>query len=160
APDRHRRPLLGFSPSRADAVEPLHREREREDDGDERKERDVERELLLPLHDRNDLDAEAEEPRREHGGVRRDDVVDEENRGERAVFLFDHRVTFSISSPNSLRNRARENVAACARIAARSQARDSTSSIARTSDSTVGSAKKIPLSPSTTVSSTPPPRSA
>src|ERR1051326_645954 len=156
--DRDADPLLRPSARRSHPVQTLDGESEREDDRDDRHQLEICGELLLPFRHRDDLEAKAEDPREEDRERRCDRIVDEVDRRKRAVLLFDHgpSVTRRSSARNSSSKRARENVAACARIAARSQPRASASATALPSASTVASLKKIPVVPSVTESSTPP----
>ena len=91
--DGDREPLLRLRARRADAVKPLHGEGEREDDRHDRQQVRVGGELLRPLRHRDDLEAEAEEPGRQHGEVRRRRIVDEVDRRQGPMFFLDHSTT-------------------------------------------------------------------
>jgi hypothetical protein len=88
--DRHRDPLLGLPPRRPDPIQPLHGERERKHQRHQRQHLQIRGQVLLPLGDRDDLEVKTQQPRAEHGQVRRHRVVDQIHRRERSVFFLDH----------------------------------------------------------------------
>ena len=154
-----------FAARRADAIEPLHREREREDDRDDRQELRVGREVLLPLRDRDDLELKRRNQAQSMARFDATASLIEVDRGERPVFLLDHRCDCrsARASREELlrRNRARENVAACARMR-RAVPRARLDLVERPAQRVVPSARrrKFLSLPSTTESSTPPSPSA